>query len=59
MEIVKLRFGIEASKDHTLEEIGKRYDLSRERVRQILEVGLEKLKTSSNMVHLKDFVNYT
>ncbi|MBW2492839.1 MAG: sigma-70 family RNA polymerase sigma factor, partial [Deltaproteobacteria bacterium] len=57
MEIIKLRFGIEASHDHTLEEIGKRYDLSRERVRQILEVVLEKLRTSNTMVQLKDFVN--
>ncbi|MDX1777933.1 MAG: sigma-70 family RNA polymerase sigma factor [Thermodesulfobacteriota bacterium] len=57
MEIIKLRFGIETSHDHTLEEIGKRYDLSRERVRQILEVVLEKLRTSNTMVQLKDFVN--
>ena len=57
IEIIKLRFGIEASHDHTLEEIGKRYDLSRERVRQILEVVLEKMRTSNTMVQLKDFVN--
>jgi len=59
MEIVKLRFGIEASQDYTLEEIGNRFDLSRERVRQILEVVLIKLRTSSNMIQLKDFVNCT
>ena len=58
-EIVKLRFGIGTSQDHTLGEIGKRYNLSRERVRQILEAGLKKLRTSGNMIELKDFVNFT
>jgi RNA polymerase sigma factor (sigma-70 family) len=57
MEIVKLRFGIEAKRDYTLDEIGKRYDLSRERVRQILEVVLAKLRTPNTMDQLKDFVN--
>lgn len=57
MEIVKLRFGIEANQDYTLEEIGKRYDLSRERVRQIIEVGLKKLRSPKTMIQLEDFVH--
>jgi len=58
MEIVKLRFGIGVSRDYTLEEIGNRFNLSRERVRQILEVALEKLKNPKNILQLKDFVNF-
>jgi len=59
MEIVKLRFGIEANHDYTLEEIGERYDLSRERVRQIIEAGLKKLRSPNTMIQLEDFVNCT
>ena len=57
MEIVKLRFGIGVSRDYTLEEIGNRFDLSRERVRQIIEAGLKKLRSSNTMIQLEDFVN--
>jgi RNA polymerase primary sigma factor len=56
-EIVKLRFGIGENADHTLEEIGKAFDLSRERIRQILEMALHKIRTPKQMVILKDFVN--
>jgi RNA polymerase primary sigma factor len=56
-EIVKLRFGIGENADHTLEEIGKAFDLSRERIRQILEMALHKIRTPKQMGILKDFVN--
>jgi RNA polymerase primary sigma factor len=56
-EIVKLRFGIGENADHTLEEIGTAFDLSRERIRQILEMALHKIRTPKQMVILKDFVN--
>ena len=56
-EIVKLRFGIGENADHTLEEIGKAFDLSRERIRQILEMALHKIRTPKQMMLLKDFVN--
>jgi len=56
-EIVKLRFGIGENADHTLEEIGKAFDLSRERIRQILEMALHKIRTPKQMVILRDFVN--
>jgi RNA polymerase primary sigma factor len=57
-KIVKLRFGIGATHDHTLEEIGKEFDLTRERIRQILEIALNKLKHSANMMELKDFIGF-
>ncbi len=55
-EIVKLRFGIGKNHDHTLEEIGWQLDLTRERIRQILDVALNKLRTPEHMVELKDFI---
>ena len=57
-EIVKLRFGIGERHDHTLEEIGKRFKVSRERIRQILEKTLGKLKTPNNVRNLKEFIEF-
>ncbi|MBW1853519.1 MAG: sigma-70 family RNA polymerase sigma factor [Deltaproteobacteria bacterium] len=51
--IIRLRFGIEKDYDHTLEEIGSEFNISRERVRQILEVALTKLRKSKRMMELK------
>ena len=56
-EIVKLRFGIGKKYDHTLDEIGGEFNLSRERIRQILEVALSKLRTPDNIMELKEFMN--
>ena len=56
-EIVKRRFGIGQNGDHTLEEIGKEFNLSRERIRQILEAALRKIRTPNHMMALKDFMN--
>ena len=56
-EIVKLRFGVGKGHDHTLEEIGVAFNLSRERIRQILEVALKKLKIHTQMMRLSDFIN--
>lgn len=44
MDIIERRFGLHGDQDETLEEIGKRYNLSRERVRQIQVAGLEKMR---------------
>jgi RNA polymerase primary sigma factor len=55
-EIVKLRFGIDKRRDHTLDEIGKKMGLSRERIRQILEKVLREMQTPECMRELKDFV---
>jgi len=57
-EMVKLRFGIGVSHDHTLEEIGENFHLSRERIRQILEVALNKLRNHKRMMQLKDFIDF-
>jgi RNA polymerase primary sigma factor len=57
-EIVKLRFGIGVIHDHTLEEIGEKFHLSRERIRQILERALDKLRNPKHMIQLKDFVDF-
>lgn len=57
-EIIKLRFGIGNEHDHTLEEIGGEFNLSRERIRQILEVALNKLRNPTRMMQLKDFMDF-
>ena len=44
MDIIRRRFGLSGANDETLEEIGKKYNLSRERVRQIQVQGLEKMR---------------
>ena len=55
-EIVKLRFGIGRNHDHTLEEIGWQLDLTRERIRQILDGAINKLRTPEHMMELRDFI---
>jgi len=57
-EIIKLRFGIGEEHDHTLEEIGGEFNLSRERIRQILGIALNKLRNPRHMMQLKDFINF-
>jgi len=55
-EIVRLRFGIEQDATYTLDEIGKRFDLTRERIRQIEKRALEKLSTSEAGEILRSFL---
>ncbi len=55
-EITKLRFGIGEKHDHTLKEIGREFNLSRERIRQVLKVTLNKLRDSIYIMKLKDFI---
>jgi RNA polymerase primary sigma factor len=52
-EVIKLYFGIGEDTAHTLEEIGQRFNLTRERVRQIKEKALRRLKHSSRSKRLK------
>lgn len=52
-EIIKLRFGIDNDKEHTLEEIGQKYGITRERIRQIESKIINKLKESNR---LKDYI---
>jgi len=54
--ILKLRFGIGESHNHSLEEIGRKFNLSRERIRQILEEALKKLRNPQSLNQLKDFI---
>jgi RNA polymerase primary sigma factor len=58
-EILRLRFGLCGNRSHTLEEIGKQYDLTRERIRQIESKGMHKLRRPSGklMEHGRDFLD--
>jgi len=55
-DVISLFFGLESEEPYTLEEIGEKYDLSRERVRQIKEKALKKLRLRSTSQHLKSFL---
>jgi RNA polymerase primary sigma factor len=54
--VMVLRFGLEGEGEHTLEEIGKQFDLSRERIRQIEQVAMQKLRGVSRRLHLEGFL---
>jgi RNA polymerase primary sigma factor len=55
-KILRMRFGIGEKHDHTLEEVGQYFELTRERIRQIEEKALRKLKHSSRAHKLKSFI---
>jgi RNA polymerase primary sigma factor len=55
-DVISLFFGLDSDEAYTLEEIGEKYDLSRERVRQIKEKALKKLRLRNNSQHLKSFL---
>ena len=55
-KIIRMRFGIGEKHDHTLEEVGQDFDLSRERIRQIEAKALGKLKHSSRANKLRSFI---
>jgi RNA polymerase primary sigma factor len=54
--ILKMRFGLGDGNEHTLEEVGQQYKLTRERIRQIQEKAIRKLKHSSYSQKLKSFI---
>jgi RNA polymerase primary sigma factor len=56
-EVIRMRFGIGFDKDHTLEEIGRHFSISRERVRQIEEKALKKLKHPNRRSSLKAIID--
>ena len=55
-EVVRLFFGLNGKQEHSLEEIGMKYDLTRERVRQIKEKAVKRLKTSQRTATLKTYL---
>ena len=55
-KVLKMRFGIDMSTDHTLEEVGKQFDVTRERIRQIEAKALRKLRHPSRSEHLRSFL---
>jgi RNA polymerase primary sigma factor len=55
-KVLRMRFGIEMSTDHTLEEVGLQFDVTRERIRQIEAKALRKLRHPSNSDRLRDFL---
>ncbi len=56
-KVLRMRFGIEMSTDHTLEEVGKQFDVTRERIRQIEAKALRKLKHPSRSDRLRSFID--
>ena len=52
-----MRFGIERPQDHTLEEVGKRFEVTRERIRQIEAKALRKLRHPSRSEQLRTFLD--
>ncbi len=58
-KVLRMRFGIEMSTDHTLEEVGKQFDVTRERIRQIEAKALRKLRHPSRSEKLKSYLEDT
>lgn len=55
-KVLRMRFGIEMNTDHTLEEVGKQFDVTRERIRQIEAKALRKLRHPARSEKLKSFI---
>ncbi len=56
-KVLRMRFGFEMNTDHTLEEVGKQFDVTRERIRQIEAKALRKLRHPSRSDHLRSFLD--
>ena len=56
-KVLRMRFGIDMNTDHTLEEVGKQFDVTRERIRQIEAKALRKLRHPTRSDQLKSFLN--
>jgi RNA polymerase primary sigma factor len=55
-KVLRMRFGVEMNTDHTLEEVGKQFDVTRERIRQIEAKALRKLRHPSRSEKLRSFI---
>ena len=58
-KVLRMRFGIDMNTDHTLEEVGKQFDVTRERIRQIEAKALRKLRHPTRSDHLRSFLDET
>ena len=56
-KVLRMRFGIDMNTDHTLEEVGKQFDVTRDRIRQIEAKALRKLRHPSRSEHLRSFLD--
>ena len=56
-KVLRMRFGIHMNQDHTLEEVGKQFDVTRERIRQIEAKALRKLRHPSRADSLRSFLD--
>jgi RNA polymerase primary sigma factor len=56
-KVLRMRFGIDLNTDHTLEEVGKQFDVTRERIRQIEAKALRKLRHPSRSEQLRSFLD--
>jgi RNA polymerase primary sigma factor len=56
-KVLRMRFGIDMNTDHTLEEVGKQFDVTRERIRQIEAKALRKLRHPSRSELLRSFLD--
>jgi RNA polymerase primary sigma factor len=57
-KVIKMRFGLEDGSEHTLDEVGQSFALTRERIRQIEAKALRKLRHSSRRLKLESFLEY-
>ncbi len=56
-KVLRMRFGIDMNTDHTLEEVGKQFDVTRERIRQIEAKALRKLRHPTRSDHMRSFLD--
>jgi RNA polymerase primary sigma factor len=56
-KVLRMRFGIDMNTDHTLEEVGKQFDVTRERIRQIEAKALRKLRHPTRSDQLRSFLD--
>jgi len=56
-KVLRMRFGIDMNTDHTLEEVGKQFDVTRERIRQIEAKALRKLRHPTRSEQLRSFLD--
>jgi RNA polymerase primary sigma factor len=56
-QVLELRFGLVDGKDHTLEEVGQHFNVTRERIRQIEAKALRKLRHPTRSRHLRDYLS--